>query len=152
MKRIFKALFVVITLTLAVISTVCFLRITEYRKILNDVESSLLYEDKGDNSISVQLKSGENLTLIFNDTAVKVVESYKVKDKSEMYRVIRFIRRYAAEHGIEITRKNTDLYGEWKLHNLLYSVNYKRESTADADLDYIRDKRWYVNTMSKLLG
>ncbi len=151
MKRIFKALYVAVALLLVVFSTVCIFRIEEYRKILNADETNLSIEET-DRGVIVTFSDGGQIELIFNKTAVKVVRSYEIEDKSEMCSVVRFIRRYAAEHGIEITRENTDLYGEWKLHNILYSMDYKRESTADADLDYIRDKRWYVNAMSKLLG
>lgn len=151
MKRLFKALYVAVALLFVVFSTVCIFRITEYRKILNADEINLSSEET-DRGVIVIFSDSRQIELIFNKTAVKVVRSYEIEDKSEIYSVVRFICRYAAEHGIEITRENTDLYGEWKLHNLLYSMDYKRESTADADLDYIKDKRWYVNAMSKLLG
>ena len=32
----------------------------------------------------------------------------------------------------------------------LYAVGYKREQTADADLDFTSDKRWYVNFISTI--
>ena len=152
MKRLFKALYVAVALLFVVFSTVCVLRITEYRKILNADETNITSSEETERGVIVSFSDGRQIELIFNNTAVKVVRAYEIEDKSEIYSVVRFIRRYAAEPGIEITRKNMDLYGELKLHNLLYSMDYKRESTADADLDYLRDKRWYVNVMSRLLG
>ena len=42
--------------------------------------------------------------------------------------------------------------GEYRLHNLLYSVGYKREQTGDADVDYVSNSRWYVNVVSSVFG
>ena len=38
--------------------------------------------------------------------------------------------------------------GEWAAHNIAYAFGVERERTADADLDYFKDKRFYVAAVS----
>lgn len=62
------------------------------------------------------------------------------------------ISTFSEEEGIAIVRTNSEIYGELRLHNMLYSLGIAREHTRDCDVDYIDDSRWYINSMSKLIG
>ena len=86
----------------------------------------------------------------FDKEVVKAEQSYRVKDRAGQIYLTTFIYSYAREKEIHIERKFTDMLGELRLHNALYAVGYKREQTADADLDFTSDKRWYVNFISTI--
>ena len=96
------------------------------------------------------MSDGETVRLRFNKEAVKAEQSYRVKDRAGQIYLTTFIYSYAREKEIHIERKFTDMLGELRLHNALYAVGYKREQTADADLDFTSDKRWYVNFISTI--
>ena len=63
-----------------------------------------------------------------------------------------FIRFYAEKNGYEVLKSNTQIIGEYRLHNILYTFGYKRAQTSDADIDLVRDGRWYVNAVSTVFG
>lgn len=97
------------------------------------------------------MASGEVVRLCFDKNSVKAERSYKVKDRAEQVYLIAFVYSYGRKTDIRIERSVTDMLGELRLHNALYAVGYKRKNTADADLDYDRDRRWYVNFISKII-
>ena len=74
-----------------------------------------------------------------------------IVDRAEQVYLIAFVYFYGRKTDITIERSVTDMLGELRLHNALYAVGYKRKNTADADLDYDRDRRWYVNFISKII-
>ena len=47
-------------------------------------------------------------------------------------------------------RSNFSMINEWRVHNLLYDLHYKRERTADVDLDY--PQKWYIKLAYTLLS
>lgn len=100
----------------------------------------------------MSLKGGKRITLIFGDTSIRVVASYQATSKEESIFVALFIRSYTRLKGIETARSNTDFTGEYRLHNCLYKLGYKRKQNGNADSEYVKDRRWYVNVASTLIG
>ena len=101
---------------------------------------------------SVQLPSGKLVDLHFCENNVEITDSYECKSIEDCYAVIFAIKVYARENGIEIIRSNADMAGELRLHNFLYEIGYKQNETGTADVEYIRDRRWYVNVASRMIG
>ena len=108
------------------------------------------YTETAGGEVELEMSDGETVRLRFDKEAVKAEQSYRVKDRAGQIYLTTFIYSYAREKEIHIERKFTDMLGELRLHNALYAVGYKREQTADADLDFTSDKRWYVNFISTI--
>ena len=98
------------------------------------------------------LEEEKRITLQFGNSSVKVVQSYQATSREESISVMLFIRYYTRQKGLKVHRSNTQILGEYRLHNLLYTVGYKRAHTGDADIDLVKDKRWYVNVLSSVCG
>ena len=49
------------------------------------------------------------------------------------------------------TLKMFNMSSEWLFHNIAYKLHLKRQSTADADIEYTRDSRSYVYIPTKVL-
>lgn len=106
------------------------------------------------NVITYSLSCGKEIEIYFFDESVRINESYCLS-RSERLEVLCFIVYCCEQKGIACSRTIQSLEAEWIMHNLLYRINYKTESTKDVDLEYIRDKRWYVNAttiMMQILG
>lgn len=108
------------------------------------------YTETAGGEVELEMSDGETVRLRFDKEVVKAEQSYRVKDRAGQIYLTTFIYSYAREKEIHIERKFTDMLGELRLHNALYAVGYKREQTADADLDFTSDKRWYVNFISTI--
>ncbi len=100
---------------------------------------------------TLTLANGKEVTIRFGESAAWVADSY-LYTKEEIYEILSFVRGYATEQGYEIARDNTELVGEFRLHQFLYEIGYKEEQTKDLDLEYKADSRWYVNVASKIIG
>jgi hypothetical protein len=120
-------------------------------KKINDVAENFTYWEENEN-VSLTLKSGKEITIRFSEKSATVYQGYTANGKAESIEIVSFIRWYVEQKGYEVVQAYTDMYGEYRLHNLLYRLGYKREQTGDSDLDYERDKRWYVNAASKIIG
>jgi hypothetical protein len=105
---------------------------------------------EADGEVKLTLTNGEVVRMRFGENAVKIYESHLYK--SDVYEITAFIYAYGEENGSEVPRKEREIAGELKLHNLLYTVGYERGRTKDADVEYTADKRWYVNLASVVLG
>lgn len=117
---------------------------------INAINSSFYYIEGS--TASVQLPPGQTVNLHFQENNVEVSDSYVCNNIKDYYAVVLAIKSYAQSNGIEILRTNTDLVGELRLHNFLYRIGYKRTETEDADLEYICDRRLYVNVASRVIG
>ena len=100
---------------------------------------------------TLTLSSGKEVKIRFGESAAWVADSH-LYTKEEIYEILSFVRGYAATQGYEISRDNTELVGEFRLHQFLYEIGYKEEQTKDLDLEYKADSRWYVNVASKIIG
>ena len=106
--------------------------------------------EESDGEIRLTLTNGGVVRMRFGKNAVTVYESHRYK--SAVYEITAFIYAYGEKNGYTVSRKRREIIGELKLHNLLYTVGYKRGRTKDADVEYTADTRWYVNAASVVLG
>ena len=106
--------------------------------------------DTTKNEITYKHTLGKDTKIIFGDESVKIVDSHELNRK-ERLEILCFIVYCFKEKEIPCSRTIQNLEGELITHNLLYKVHYKRDNTQDADLDYTKDKRWYVNTTTIIM-
>lgn len=93
---------------------------------------------------------GEEYKITFGKNAVSITDSYKVKTRADRLKVIKAIQNELRERGLS-TRTTTSMEGEWLLHNIVYEINGMQKA-KDVDLEYEKDKRWYVALPSEVLG
>jgi hypothetical protein len=128
---------------------------TKNTQIVASITDDFVYEEDGNGNVILTVPTGEEdkqVAMRFNENGVKIYDSYQAQSREESLYITAFIRKYAAEQGYSIDQENTDIYGEYALHNILYDANYKRAQTGDADLDFEGDRRWYVDIASTLFG
>lgn len=80
---------------------------------------------------------------------VKIINSYKITDRSKMKEIL-----YAIQHNhpecTSFKRSYESLIAEWRAHNRLYRWGIKRSHTADVDLNY--SLKWYMELIYRILG
>lgn len=80
---------------------------------------------------------------------VKIINSYKITDRSKMKEIL-----YAIQHNhpecSSFKRSYKSLIAEWRAHNRLYRWGIKRDHTADVDLNY--PLKWYMELIYRILG
>ena len=83
------------------------------------------------------------------DSNIHIRDSYKIKNKSKMLDIL-----YAIKHRYPecktFLRTDKSLLREWRAHNRLYCIGYKRNHTADVDLNY--PLKWYMELAYRILG
>ena len=94
--------------------------------------------------------SGEEYKITFGKNAVSITDSYKIKTRADRLKVIKAIQNELRAQGLS-TRTTISMEGEWLLHNIVYQINGMQKA-KDVDLDYEKDKRWYVAVPSEILG
>lgn len=139
-------------LLIFMVSLTCLIGTSKNNKIINSIGYEFTYSEAENGRVRLTLNTGKEITLQFGKESVKVVHSFAASRKEEGLFLAVFIRSYASENGYSVKRTVTELYGEYRLHNVLYRLGIAQEQTADSDLDYEKDKRWYVNGLSKLIG
>ena len=84
---------------------------------------------------------------------IHIKDSYKIKSKRKMQEILYDVKHYINQKGLEcktFLRSDKSLIAEWRTHNRLYKLGYKRERTADVDLNY--PLKWYVELAYRILG
>ena len=149
-----KALIIltIFNIILFVLSTIAYFGTKENLEIFNSTGNVFEYEEREKGNVYLTLNQRERVTLVFDETNVKVSSTYRYDDRPEMVEIIRFIRYYCEENGFEIKRTNSDLWGEMRLHTTLYKMGYREAHTLNAEIDYDKDDRWYVNAVGSVLG
>lgn len=142
----------IINILMFMISIYCLVRTDQNNKIINSTNTDFDYYECGNGKVILTLEEQKRITFIFGNNSVKVVQSYQATSKEESISIVLFIREYTRKNGIEVQRSNTQILGEYRLHNFLYSFGYKRAQTCDADIDFVSDRRWYVNIVSSVFG
>ena len=151
MRKAMVIVLTVLNVLLLIGSIVCTALTYRNNKIINANETTFVYREE-DGGVLLTLQNQEEIRLQFESESVKIIQSYKHNDTETIFQTVQFVRFYAQGKGYEIERDVTEMYGEIRLHNILYNFGYKRERTGDCDLDYAADRRWYVNAASKLIG
>lgn len=151
-KRRSLIVLTIVNILILIMSIYCLIRTTQNCKFINSNASEFVYEEYENGKVILTLEEEKRITLQFGNSSVKVVQSYQATSREESISVMLFIRYYTRQKGLKVHRSNTQILGEYRLHNLLYTVGYKRANTGDADIDLVKDKRWYVNVLSSVWG
>lgn len=85
----------------------------------------------------VEIITLNNLSLIvqYSKTNVHIKDSYIIKDDALKKKFLDLIIMKGKLLGFEYKRTFNSWLREWKAHNTLYNWDYKRERTADVDLN-----------------
>jgi len=86
--------------------------------------------------------------IIVNDGNIRIKDSWKVW-KADIPGIIDGIRKDYPDNGVVKTRWRYSLIMEWVAHNFLYKIDYKRERTADVDLNVMP---WYEQLLYCVCG
>ena len=150
-----KKIKIILTVINAIILIVCIISFFETSKnlrIFNSADDTFDYEEKKDKEVDLTLSQEKRVTIVFHETNAEIKEAYRFTEKQELVKIIRFIRYYCKSRGLKITRSNSDLWGECRIHTILYAIGYKRTQTGNANIDFKKDERWYVNAIGSILG
>ena len=123
MKKIKKYWLLILSGILCLIALLFFLLTGRNVKILNGMNPSYYYGECS--SVSVHLPSDEIAVLYFRNHHAKIKNSYQYDTVADCYATVMAIKSYARQNKIEITRSNTEMVGEQRLHNFLYQIGYK---------------------------
>lgn len=85
-----------------------------------------------------------NLVVDVDEYNIHIYDSYKVKNRSEMYSCIRFLRS-CCDNYVLSNRSDCSLVNEWVGHNNLYSLGLYEDRTRSVDLDY--PSKWYMGVI-----
>lgn len=152
MRKKIMILLIILNVFLLIVSILCLIGTCKNDMLINTASSEYTYCESENGRVVLTLETGEEVTLQFGKNAVKVFDSYAKSSRKEALTIVMFARNYASKKGYDMPRKNTELYGEYRLHAFLYELGIERQHTADSDLDYIQDRRWYINIASKVIG
>lgn len=70
-----------------------------------------------------------------NNPNMKIRNSYLITDKKDRLKIIKILYNYEKKHPSKWNRSIKSMEREWEAHNTLYYLNYKKNHTADVDLD-----------------
>lgn len=84
-----------------------------------------------------------------SENNIHIENSYRVKRSSDMKNIIYIIRDTFKDLDIN-KRSIGSIINEWRVHNLLYSLNIYRDRTKDVDLEY--PQSWYIKVLYTLLS
>lgn len=142
---------IIINLIICLISLISLFFTTKNLKTINSINDKFEYIRIEENRVALNVKE-KAVVMAFNERSVEVFNSYKITEREDQLRIVLFIKHYAEKNGIEITRSNEDIMGEFRLHNYANALGINEESSKDVDIDYIKDERVIVSVFSKLLG
>lgn len=77
-----------------------------------------------------------------SDDNIHINDSYKIRKRSDMKSLLSYISASNRDNEVFKHRPMYGLICEWRSHNLLFDLGYKRERTSSVDLNY--PQRWYV--------
>jgi hypothetical protein len=76
----------------------------------------------------------QTITCFISKDVFTIRDSWLIKKVADMKAIIEIIKKRAERYGIAYTRTEASWIREWKTHNLLYNMNFKRSHTVDTDL------------------
>lgn len=142
----------IVNLILLLLMAIVYYETSKNLQMFNSTDNTYDYEETEDGKVVLTLHEEKKVTVLFHKTNAEILEAYRFTEKQAMLEIIRFIRYYCEEHGLEVKKCNSDLFGEMRLHTALYQVGYKQPQTGNANLDYESDRRWYVNVAGSVIG
>lgn len=118
--------------------------------VINSIDTAQFTKyDHTATTVTYTTSKGTVAEIVFAENSVKIKNSYLCtkRDKIEILCFIRY--RMSVRNKIVSL---SDMSGEWAVHNLAHKLGILRERSADVDLDYYGDNRWYIKTLSVMFG
>ena len=89
---------------------------------------------------------------IICDDNIKIKDSHLVIDDAQKLELIDDLLKSFTWFNEHRTRK--DILNEWKVHNLFYKLNFKRERTKDTDIEcrqrvFMKFAYWFFSKFAK---
>lgn len=88
----------------------------------------------------------------FDDPNMKIVSSYKIKNKEEMIQILNIIKDYCKNKGSNWNRSISSMQNEWIVHNMCSNMHIKRSSTNDVDLNNSDENLYNSKIVGKIVG
>ncbi len=88
----------------------------------------------------------EDCSIIFKEDAAKIINGYQVRSAYDRHRICHIISRTGMTE-----RSHEHLSAEWRFHNVAYALHIRRTSATHPILDYVKDHRWYVNFVVRVM-
>ncbi len=153
MKRKRRLIFpTVLNSIILVVSILGYIGTTENLIQFNSTDNIFEYAETERGRVILTLDRQRRVNITFHKSNAEVADAYLFSERSDVIKIICFIRYYCEIHEIRLKRTNSDLYGEYRLHTILYDVDYNRAHTKNANIDYEKDDRWYVTATGKIIG
>ena len=77
---------------------------------------------------------GNLIQVEYNNSNIHIFNSYKIKRKRDMKRILMLIRCASFNRGIFYSQKEKSWIRKWKAHNILYKLGIKKVSTQHTNL------------------
>lgn len=71
----------------------------------------------------------------YSNSNIHIFDSYKIKRKQDMERILSIIQCASFNRGIFYTRRMNSWVREWKAHNVLYKLGIKKERAKGVNLN-----------------
>ena len=82
--------------------------------------------------------------ITFNEDYFSIEGTYLVDSRYDRQKICEIVRRTG-----KTNREADNMSAEWFFHNIMYDAHIRRESANPADIDYVRDNRWYIRCATK---
>lgn len=94
----------------------------------------------------------KSIRVIASEDNTCIVNSYRIEDKNTMKDVLSKIKKSLQDDSSLAIHKRSmkSMIREWRVHNLLYSLNIQRDRTESVDLDI--NQPWYIKVAYFLLS
>lgn len=118
--------------------------------VINSIDTAQFTKyDLTATTVTYTTSKGTAAEIVFAENSVKIKNSY-LCTKRDRIEILCFIRYRISTRNKIVSF--SDMSGEWVVHNLAYKLDILREHSADVDLDYYGDDRWYIKTLSVIFG
>ena len=121
-------------------------------EILTDSDAYAKYPDGyvyiGDADYLNSIKCQPNDVLVLDErnekNNIKVIDSYKIKNRFYRDDIINIILEYEKEYPSNWDRTVETMRDEWFVHNMLYGLGIRRSSTTDVDFENNEEKVYKI--------
>lgn len=100
------------------------------------------------------LDGNENNILIVDERDekknIKIVSSYRIMDRQTQNNVLAVISEYEKNNPSVWDRTTDSMLIEWRVHNMLYHINFKTSSTKDVDFENNEEILYSNNLFKKI--
>ena len=105
-----------------------------------------LIDEIGENDIVVIDQRRNN-----SDPNMRIVDSYKVKDKEIRNEILEIICKYEEKYPTVWDRTIETMRLEWYMHNVSFLLNHQIDRTGDVDLDNDDEEYYNIKLLNKIL-